>query len=78
MTEEQRLIEKLRRIETLFSRASSEGERVAAEEASRRLKQRLEAVRTSELLEFRFSLPDAWSKALFIALLRRHGITPYR
>ena len=78
MTEEQRLIEKLRRIETLFSRASSEGERVAAEEASRRLKQRLKAVRTSELLEFRFSLPDAWSKALFIALLRRHGITPYR
>jgi len=78
VTEEQRLIEKLRRIETLFSRASSEGERVAAEEASRRLKQRLEAVRTSELLEFRFSLPDAWSKALFIALLRRHGITPYR
>jgi len=78
VTEEQRLIEKLRRIETLFSRASSEGERVAAEEASRRLKQRLKAVRTSELLEFRFSLPDAWSKALFIALLRRHGITPYR
>ena len=78
MTEEQRLIEKLRRIETLFSRTSSDGERVAAEEAARRLQHRLESVRANELLEFRFSLPDAWAKALFIALLRRHGVTPYR
>lgn len=78
MTEEQRLIEKLRRIETLFSRTSSDGERVAAAEAARRLKQRLDTVRESELLEFKFSLPDAWAKALFLALLRRHGITPYR
>jgi hypothetical protein len=78
VTEEQRLIEKLRRIETLFSRTSSEGERVAAQEAARRLEHRLEAVRATELLEFKFSLPDAWAKALFIALLRRHGVTPYR
>jgi len=78
VTEEQRLIEKLRRIETLFSRASSDGERVAAEEAARRLQHRLESVRASELLEFKFSLPDAWAKALFIAILRRRGVTPYR
>jgi len=78
VTEEQRLIEKLRRIETLFSRASSAGERAAAEEAARRVHHRLEASRASELLEFKFSLPDAWAKALFIALLRRHGVTPYR
>ncbi|MDJ0869989.1 MAG: hypothetical protein QNK03_28115 [Myxococcota bacterium] len=78
MTEEQRLIEKLRRIETLFSRASSVGERTAAQEAARRLQQRLDASRANEILEFRFSLPDAWAKALFIALLRRHGVTPFR
>ena len=78
MTEEQRLIEKLRRIETLFSRTSSDGERVAAEEAALRLQHRLESARANELLEFKFSLPDAWAKALFIALLRRHGVTPYR
>jgi hypothetical protein len=78
VTEEQRLIEKLRRIEALFARASSPGERAAAEEAARRVRHRLDASRASELLEFRFSLPDAWARALFIALLRRHGLTPYR
>ena len=78
LTDEQRLIEKLRRIETLFSRASSDGERVAAEEAASRVQQRLDEVRGTELLEFRFTLPDAWAKALFIALLRRSGINPYR
>lgn len=78
MTDEQRLIEKLRRIEELFSRASSDGERTAAAEAASRVQQRLDEVRGSELLEFKFTLPDAWAKALFIALLRRSGIDPYR
>ncbi len=78
MTEEQRLIEKLRRIEALFSRTPSAGERAAAQEAARRLQNRLESIREAEPVEFKFSLPDAWSKALFIALLRRHGLAPYR
>jgi hypothetical protein len=78
LTDEQRLIDKLRRIEALFSRASSDGERVAAEEAASRVRDRLDEVRASELLEFKFTLPDAWSKALFIALLRRSGLDPYR
>ena len=29
-------------------------------------------------VEFRFSLPDAWSRSLFVALLRRYGVEPYR
>lgn len=78
MTEEQRLIEKLRRIEALFERAASDGERVAASEAAGRVRDRLKQARSEELLEFKFSLPDAWAKALFIALLRRSGIDPYR
>ena len=78
MTDEQRLIDKLRRIEALFSRASSDGERVAAEEAASRVRDRLDEVRAGELLEFKFTLPDAWAKALFIALLRRSGLDPYR
>ena len=78
MTEEQRLIEKLRRIEALFHRASSDGERAAAGAAAGRVRERLEESRSEELLEFKFSLPDAWAKALFIALLRRSGIDPYR
>ena len=78
MTEERRLIEKLRRIEALFQRAASDGERVAASEAAGRVRDRLEETRSEELIEFKFSLPDAWAKALFIALLRRSGIDPYR
>lgn len=78
MTEEQRLIEKLRRIEALFQRAASDGERAAAGEAAGRVRDRLKETRSEELFEFKFSLPDAWAKALFIALLRRSGIDPYR
>jgi hypothetical protein len=29
-------------------------------------------------LEFRFSLADQWSRHLFVALMRRYGIQPYR
>jgi hypothetical protein len=78
MTEEQRLIEKLRRVDALHSRAASDGERVAAGEAARRLNERLEDLRAREPIEYKFSLADEWSRALFIALLRRHGIVPYR
>lgn len=78
MMEEQRLVEKLRRIEALFERAASDGERVAAGEAADRMRARLDAARSEEPVEFKFSLPDAWAKALFMALLRRSGIEPYR
>ena len=78
MTDEQHLIEKLRKIEALFSRASSEGERVAAGEAAGRVQRRLAEIRAGELFEFKFTFPDPWAKALFTALLRRSGIRPYR
>jgi len=77
--EEERLIEKLRKIEALFARATSDGERAAAESARDRIRGRLEQLEKLErLVEYRFSLPDGWSKSLFIALLRRYGIEPYR
>lgn len=77
--EEARLVEKLRKIEALFARATSAGERAAAESARDRIRGRLEQLERSErVIEYRFSLPDRWSKSLFIALLRRYGINPYR
>jgi hypothetical protein len=77
--EEQRLVEKLRKIEALFARATNSGERAAAESARDRIRARLEQLEQSERpVEYRFSLPDGWSKSLFIALLRRYGIEPYR
>lgn len=77
--EEVRLIEKLRKIEALFARATNAGERAAAESARDRIRGRLEQLEKSERpVEYRFSLPDGWSKSLFMALLRRYDIKPYR
>jgi len=77
--EEARLIEKLRKIETLFARTTHSGERQAAEIAAERIRQRLAHLeKTEAAIEFRFSLVDGWSKSLFIALLRRYGLRPYR
>lgn len=77
--DERTLIEKLRRIEALFAGATTRGERDAAAEARERIQQRLAArERTDAPREYRFSLPDPWTRKLFIALLRRYGIRPYR
>ena len=77
--EEARLVEKLRKIEALFARATNAGERAAAESARDRIRERIEQLERSErAIEYRFSLPDVWSKSLFVALLRRYGIEPYR
>src|SRR5258708_7003215 len=79
MSEEARLIEKFRRIEALFARPGTEGERMAAERARERILARLrDAEKQAPAIEYRFSLNDQWSRRLFIALLRRYGITPYR
>lgn len=77
--DERRLIEKLRKIETLFARTTNPGERQAAEGALERIRRRLRELEKAERpVEFRFSLPDPWSKSLFIALLCRYGLKPYR
>ena len=76
---EEQLVQKLQRIEALFSRAGSEGERVAAGRARQRIQARLPELAAEEPpIEFRFSLSDQWSRHLFVALMRRYGITPYR
>jgi hypothetical protein len=79
MTEEEKLIEKLRLIETLFSRPGTEGEKVAAERARERILERLKQVeREDPPVEYRFSVHDHWSRQLLRALLRRYGVEPYR
>ncbi len=79
MTDERQLIEKLLRIEALFARAGTDGEKTAAAGAAERIRRRLEEV--SELdppIEYRFSVVDGWSRKLLLALLRRYGVKPYR
>ncbi len=59
MLEEERLIEKLRKIEVLFARAGSAGERVAAASAHDRIRRRLRELEAKEpAVEYRFTLLD--------------------
>jgi hypothetical protein len=79
MSGDARLREKLRKIEALFAGAGTEGERLAAEAALARVRARLADIERSEKpTEFQFSVPDTWSRHLFLALCRRYGISPYR
>ena len=79
MTKEQKLIEKLQRIEALFAGAATTGEKVAASNARSRIQERLKEVQKLDPpVEYKFTIRDVWSKKLFLALLRRYGIKPYR
>jgi len=59
--DELRLIEKLRRIQALYSGATTKGERLAAERARERILERLRLhEKVAPPIEYRFSLPDMW------------------
>jgi hypothetical protein len=78
-TEEQELLETLKKVEALFGGTTFAGERTAAAEAIERIRERLRNVQaTQPPEEFTFSMPDSWSRRLFTALLMRYGIQPYR
>lgn len=79
MSIEDRLRERLEKAERLFFGAATTGERDAAEAAIERLKAKLaESARQDPPVEMKFSMPDAWSVKLFVALCRRYGLQPYR
>ncbi|MFT7516216.1 MAG: hypothetical protein ACI9QL_005454 [Candidatus Omnitrophota bacterium] len=79
MMTEQELVEKLVKIERLFAGATTGGERDAAAQALQRIQDRLFTLSgEEEPLEFQFSMTDPWSRKLFLALLRRYHIKPYR
>ena len=79
MSIKSQLREKLRKIEALFAGASTTGERLAAEAALERVRGRLaELGQRDPPIEMQFSMPDRWSRHLFLALYRRYGLAPYR
>jgi hypothetical protein len=79
ISDEERLRATLRKIEALYAAAGTEGEKNAAGAAAERLRRRYEESRSAERVqEFRFSLPDPWSRQLFVALCRRYGLRPFR
>ena len=81
MTGENEIRDKLAKLEALFARGATAGERAAAGAARDRLQARLclelDESEESET-EMQCSLPDVWSVRIFVALCRKHGIRPYR
>jgi hypothetical protein len=77
--DETRLLEKLRAVEALHARPGSAGEREAAGAARERILGRLSELAASDpAVEHQFSMPDLYARSVFVALLRRYGIRPYR
>jgi hypothetical protein len=79
ITPEQILRLKLRKIEALFAGAATPGEKAAADAAAERIRERLgKTSDTEKSVELKFSIPDVWSRQLFMALCRRYGLRPFR
>lgn len=79
MNDQTQLREKLRKLEALFAGAGTAGEKQAAEAGLERIRARLAELEQSDpAIEMQFSLPDVWSRKLFLALCRRYGLKPYR
>ena len=79
MMEERKIIEKLMKIEALFDGATTRGEREAAASALERVQKRFEETKNIDPpIEYKFTLTNLWSRKLFVALLRRYGIKPFR
>jgi flavin-binding protein dodecin len=73
------LFEKMRRIEALHAGATTPGERDAAANAIKRMRERMKTLETEDPpVEYKFALGDSWSRKLFLAIVRRYGLKPYR
>jgi hypothetical protein len=71
---DERLRERLAKLEALFARAGTAGERAAAGAAI----ERVGGQRPEPEVELKLSLPDPWTVRLFVAVCRKHGVRPYR
>ena len=79
MDAERMLRERLQKVEALFERAATPGEKAAAGAAADRIRARLrDEAQREEAIEMRFTISDPWSRKLFMALARRYGLRPYR
>jgi len=78
MRQQEDIREKLEKLEALFARGATEGERTAAGAALDRLNSRFDTGAQEEKVEFQYSLPDVWAVKIFVALCRKHGVHPYR
>jgi hypothetical protein len=81
MVEHRDIRERLAKLEALFARGATAGERAAAGAAMGRLQARLDLggkTISEPEIEMQYSLPDVWSVRLFVAICRKHGVQPFR
>lgn len=81
MRDQEDIRERLAKLEALFAGGATPGERAAAGAAMERLQARLDGAGPAQdepEIELQYSLPDVWAVRLFVALCRKHGVTPYR
>lgn len=72
------ILVKLQKIQALIDRASSEGERQAAELAKQRLQERFHEDMNARPIEFKVTSNSEWEKKLFSAVCKKNGFAPYR
>ncbi|MBC7541784.1 MAG: hypothetical protein H7338_03555 [Candidatus Sericytochromatia bacterium] len=76
--DETKLLERLALVEALAAGAAG-GEKLAAEEARRRLIERIKQLDSEDPpIAFKFQLTNLWQRKIFLALARRYGLSPYR
>jgi hypothetical protein len=79
MDDEARLIEALLAIEAMFAGSTSAEARREAERVREEIRRLLHRRETEDTpVEYKFTLTDVWSRKLFLALLRRYDLKPYR
>ena len=79
MTEQEKILDKLRKLEAIFTGTNYDGERFAAGVAMEKLHERLKSIEAVDPpVEYKFTMSNMWSRKLFVALLRRYGLKPYR
>ena len=80
MNHHEEIRDKLAKLEALFARGATAGERAAAGAALERMQARLDAIgrKAEPDVELQYILPDSWAVRIFVALCRKHGVTPYR
>lgn len=81
MNQHQDIRDRLAKLEALFARGATAGERAAAGAALERMQARLDlngSATPDPEIELQYSLPDIWAVRLFVALCRKHDVKPYR
>ena len=79
MYSESELVEKLLKIEALYAGATTAGEKEAAENAMNKIQNKISKSRDQDpVIKWRMTTRSSFEKKLLVALLKRHGLRPYR